>query len=189
MSLDNKKHLMVCYIKFLWAKKDFSVIEACKMTIRASLTLTLAFVCGCGNDAVESEIKALRKEVALLQGEIRELRKSIGHRPAFDREAHRERLEVMRRSTESRTNGIYRVHPPAMPSSPEEATDGQKVKEGAMRKMEMRRMEMRKKREEREARHRELLERRRMHHNTAHTNELPIKATFPDRKAPVPTAD
>ena len=140
MSLDNKKHLMVCYMKFLWVKKDFSVIEACKMTIRASLTLTLAFVCGCGNDAVESEIKALRKEVALLQGEIRELRKSIGHRPAFDREAHRERLEVMRRSTESRTNGIYRVHPPAMPSSPEEATDGQKVKEGAMRKMEMRRM-------------------------------------------------
>ena len=148
-----------------------------KMTIGAGMVMAaLAFAPGCGNGDVSAEIESLRKEVASLKAEVRGLRKAIDHRPTFDREAHRERIEAMRRSAEShqaesRTNGAYRVHPPARPLPPGEAADRQMG--AAMRdKMEMRRMEMRRKHEaERESRRRLMEERRRQKEQARRQND------------------
>ena len=137
-----------------------------KMTIGVGMVMAaLVFASGCGNGDVSAEIESLRKDVASLKAEVRGLRKAIDHRQAFDREAHRARIEAMRRSpenhpAESRTNGAYRAHPPARPLPPGEAADRQMG--GAMReKMEMRRMEMRRKHEADRAARKQLMEERR----------------------------
>lgn len=150
----------------------------------ASLVMGVALLhfAGCGEGKTdgtgkppERELQELRKEIAQIKNEIREMRRSIDRRPMRDGSMHRYPMEHAERFERGMTNGVSRMRYAKPRPTPEEMEERRKM---------MQNPEMRKKFEaERKAR---MEERRRQHEERRREMEARRNArTAPEAAVPV----
>ena len=149
-----------------------------------AMSMLLVPFAGCGDGKTgggeklpEKELQELRKEIAQMKNELREMRRSIDRRPMGDSSMHIYPVKHAERFGNGMTNGVSRIRYAKPRPTPEEMEERRKM---------MQNPEMRKKFEaERKAR---MEERRRQHEERRREMEARRNArTVPNAVAPVVT--
>ena len=117
--------------------------EVC--TCLAMSMLLVPFV-GCGDGKTgggeklpEKELQELRKEIAQMKNELREMRRSIDRRPMGDSSMHRYPMEHAERFGNGMTNGVSRMRYAKSRPTREEMEERRRQHEERRREMEARR--------------------------------------------------